>query len=246
MKSGCAALPLTESEVRERLFLLKDDKYKNFHKRLIPTVEEDRIIGVRTPEIRKYAKELSRRGDIDFKSFFEILPHGYVEENNLHAFLIERVRDYDDAMTLTERFLPFIDNWATCDMFSPEIFKKRPEETLCHVKKWLESDYIYTVRYGIVTLLTMFLDELFEENQLALVAKTAEKSALNGGEYYIDMAAAWYFSAALVKQEKSAMSYIQNERLPVWVHNKAIQKAIESLRITAEKKNYLRGLKKIL
>ena len=223
-----------ESKVRRELFALRDEKYRDFHKKLVPTVEEERIIGVRIPALRKYAKELSSETGI---AYLDLLPHHYIEENNLHAFIISGMRDFDEAMRRTEEFLPYIDNWATCDSFMPKVFKKHPAEVYEKVKQWLKSERTYTVRYGIVTLLNNFLDEEFRAEMLDLTAE------LRSDEYYINMAIAWYFSMALVKQYDAALPYIIGRKLDRWTHNKAIQKAIESYRISDETKAYLRTLK---
>lgn len=227
---------MTEQEIRQALFALRDEKYRAFHGKLLPTVQPERLIGVRTPQVRNLARVLAR--EPDGLSYLEILPHHYVEENNLHAFLIETIRDFDRAMAETEKFLPYIDNWATCDMFSPKVFRKHPQAVYSRVRCWLGSDRVYTVRYGIVTLLGQFLGENFQEEQLSLVA------AACCGEYYINMAAAWYFSMALAKQWDAALPWLREERLPVWVHNKAIQKAVESYQVPQERKAYLRTLRR--
>ena len=223
-----------ESRVRRELFALRDEKYRDFHKKLVPTVDEERIIGVRIPELRKYAKALAAECGTEY---LDLLPHHYIEENNLHAFVISGIKDFDEAMRRTEEFLPHIDNWATCDSFMPKVFKKYPDAVYERVKGWLQSEHAYTVRYGIVTLLNNFLDGEFRSEMLDLAA------ALRSDEYYINMAIAWYFSIALVKQYDSALPYIAERKLDKWTHNKAIQKAIESYRISDETKNYLRSLK---
>ncbi len=223
-----------EEKVRRELFALRDEKYKSFHKKLVPTVNEERIIGVRTPELRKYAK---RFPPDDAAVYLDCLPHHYIEENNLHAFLICGIKDFPKALELTEGFLPYIDNWATCDSFMPKVFKKHPDEVLEKVYSWLQSESTYTVRYAIVTLLNNYLDLEFCPDILETVA------GLHSEEYYINMAIAWFFSIALVKQHDSALPYILEHRLDKWVHNKAIQKAIESYRISPESKEYLRSLK---
>lgn len=223
-----------ESRVRRELFAMRDEKYRDFHKKLVPTVEEERIIGVRIPALRKYAKELSSETGI---AYLDLLPHHYIEENNLHAFIISGMRDFDEAMRRTEEFLPYIDNWATCDSFMPKVFKKHPAEVYEKVKQWLKSERTYTVRYGLVTLLNNYLDKEFKADMLDLAAN------LRSEEYYINMAIAWYFSMALVKQYDAALPYIIGRKLDRRTHNKAIQKAIESYRISDETKAYLRTLK---
>jgi len=223
-----------ESKVRRELFSMRDEKYRDFHKKLVPTIDEARIIGVRTPALRKYAKDLSAETG---SAYLDILPHHYVEENNLHAFIISGMKDFGEAMHHTEVFLPYIDNWATCDSFMPKVFKKHPAEVYEKVKQWLKNEHPYTVRYAIVTLLNNFLDEEFRPEMLDLAAR------LRSDEYYINMAIAWYFSIALAKQYDAVLPYITHKRLAPWIHNKTIQKAIESYRISSDTKNYLRSLK---
>lgn len=224
-----------EKNIQTQLFAMQDLKYKDFHSKLVPTVEKGRYIGVRTPVLRKFAQTFSKQPEA--MAFLDTLPHQYIEENNLHAFLIGTIKNFDTAMTYTEKFLPYIDNWGTCDLFSPKIFKKYPDEVYEKVKLWLKSDHTYTVRFGIVTLLGNYLDNEFRPEMLDLV------SELRSEEYYINMAIAWYFSIALVKQYSFALPYIQNRRLSTWVHNKTIQKAVESYRIDKNTKEYLKTLK---
>ena len=223
-----------EARVRRELFALSDEKYREFKKKLLPSVEEERIIGVRTPALRQYAKRLAKESGT---AYLDLLPHHYIEENNLHAFIICGIKDLDEATSRTEEFLPHIDNWATCDSFMPGIFKKHPRTVYDRVREWLKSEHSYTVRYGVVTLLNNFLDGEFRPEMLELA------TGVKSGEYYIDMAVAWYFSIALVKQYDAALPYITECRLSQWTHNKAIQKAIESYRISPERKEYLRTLK---
>ena len=201
----------------------------------MPTVEPDRIIGVRTPELRRYAREFAKTQEAHY--FIENLPHKYYEENNLQAFIIEREKDFNKALELTEKFLPYIDNWATCDMFLPKCFKKNKEEILKYAKKWLKSGHTYTVRYGIGILMNLFLDENFKEEYTELVAN------IKSDEYYVNMMIAWYFATALAKQYDTAVKYIEEKRLDKWVHNKTIQKAVESYRVPVETKEYLKKLK---
>lgn len=223
------------SVIRQELFELQDTGYKEFHQRLIPNIEPDRIIGVRTPILRKYAKQCAKLPDIDI--FLNQLPHTYYEENNLHAFIIETIKDYDTCMEKVQTFLPYIDNWATCDSFSPKVFKKHLPELLDRIKVWIDSDEEYTVRYGVGMLMGHFLDEEFKTEHLDMVVNI--KSEL----YYINMMRAWYIATALAKQYNAALPYIVNQRLDNWTHNKAIQKAVESNRISAEQKKYLRQFK---
>ncbi|MEL3906140.1 MAG: DNA alkylation repair protein [Treponema sp.] len=225
------------NQIQTELFLLQDEAYKAFNKKLVPTVAEDTMIGIRTPVLRKFAKTLFKTRPDDAELFMHILPHRYFEENNLHAFLIECIQDIDQAAAETERFLPFIDNWETCDLFSPPVFKKSPDRIYRHILTWLQSPHCYTVRYGIGLLLSNYLDEEFKREMLDLVAD------IISGEYYVNMMIAWYFSTALVKQYAAAIPYIETKRLRPFTHNKAIQKAVESTRISPEIKAYLKTLK---
>ena len=225
----------TEEEFRRRLFELRDLKYKEFACKLMPTVNPETVIGVRTPELRKFAREFSQRPEAS--EFLEILPHEYYEENNLHGFLIETLRDYDAAVAAIGEFLPYIDNWATCDLISPKIFKKHLPELYEKIKVWLISGRTYTVRFGIGMLMSFYLDDAFQPEMLALVAN------IRSEEYYVNMMIAWYFATALAKQYEGALPYIQEQRLEKWTHNKAIQKAVESYRIGDEAKAYLRTQK---
>jgi 3-methyladenine DNA glycosylase AlkD len=221
--------------IQTRLFALQDLQYKAFQCKLMPTVNPDTVIGVRTPDLRKLAREFAKTPESS--EFIKILPHTYYEENNLHGFLIETIKDYDAAIAAVEAFLPYIDNWATCDLISPKIFKKHLPELYEKIKIWLQSDRTYTVRFGIGMLLGFYLDEAFRPEMLDLVADVRSE------EYYVNMMLAWYFATALTKQYDAALPVIQQRRLAKWTHNKAIQKAIESYRISDETKVYLRTLK---
>ena len=224
------------TELQKRLFSMQDIKYKEFHCQLMPTIDSDTVIGVRSPRLRKLALEI--RNDSKTDAFLHSLPHKYYEENNLHAFIVAGFRDYGKALEYTENFLPYIDNWATCDAFAPKVFGKKREDFLPLVKKWIASDKPYTVRYGIGMLMRFYLDdEYFSEDLLALAAD------IKSDEYYVNMMVAWYFATALAKQYGSAVRFINDKRLSVWTHNKAIQKAIESRRISPETKEYLRTQK---
>jgi 3-methyladenine DNA glycosylase AlkD len=225
----------TEEEIQRRLLKLQDLKYKDFQCKLMPTVSPETVIGVRTPDLRKLAKEFSKTPEAS--EFLKILPHLYYEENNLHGFLIETIRDYDIAIDAVDAFLPYIDNWATCDLISPKVFKKHLPELYEKIKVWLKSDKTYTVRFGIGILMSFYLDDNFRPEMLGLVA------GIRSDEYYINMMIAWYFATALAKQYNSALEYFREQRLAKWTHNKAIQKAIESYRISDETKAYLRTLK---
>ena len=221
--------------ITEILLNKADTTYKSFYSALIPNLNEDIIIGVRIPELRKIAKEIYGSSQAD--KFISELPHKYYDENNLHAFLIELTKEFDDLIIQTERFLPFIDNWSTCDSFNPKIFKNDPQALIPYIFKWLTSDHAFTVRYAIKLLMTFFLDDLFCPEYMLTVAD------IKSEEYYVNMMIAWYFATALAKQYQHAICYLEHEKLPVWIHNKVIQKAIESYKIDVSVKNYLKTLK---
>ena len=223
------------SAIRQRLISLSEPRYRDFSSSLMPNIDKDSILGVRIPALRAYVKELK---DADAESFFTDLPHRYFEENNLHAFLICEIRDLDACIDRLEEFLPYVDNWSTCDSLRPKCFKNNAERLMPYVKKWLASDKEYTVRFGIEVLMCYFLDEHFAPEQIELVAKVRRE------EYYVKMMVAWYFATALAKQWESAVLYIESGALDTWTHNKSIQKARESYRITREQKEYLKTLKK--
>ena len=224
-----------ETLVRERLFAMQDVSYKEFHSALMPTVNPDLIIGVRTPALRKFAAEFAKTPDA--ADFLRILPHTYYEENNLHAFLIEKIGDFDDTVAALNTFLPYVDNWATCDMMSPKCFGRHLPELLSPIRAWLASPHPYAVRFGIGMLMKFYLDEAFSPDYPAMVA------AVEREEYYIKMMVAWYFATALAKQYDAVLPYITERRLDAWTHNKAIQKAVESYRISSEQKEYLKTFK---
>ncbi len=221
--------------ISEELFALQDTEYQVFQSKLMPTIPPETVIGVRTPLLRKLAKELA--GTPQAEHFLQSLPHRYYEENNLHAFLIEQIRDYDTALAETERFLPYINNWATCDCFCPKVFAKHKEELLISLRRWLGSDQTYTVRYAMGMLMRYYLDEDFQPEYLAWVA------GVHSEEYYLNMMRAWYFATALAKQPDAALPWLTDRRLDVWTHNKTIQKAAESYRIPPEMKQQLRELR---
>lgn len=221
--------------ISEELFALQDTEYQVFQSKLMPTIPPETVIGVRTPLLRKLAKELA--GTPQAEHFLQSLPHRYYEENNLHAFLIEKIRDYDTALAETERFLPYINNWATCDCFCPKVFAKHKEELLISLRRWLGSDQTYTVRYAMGMLMRYYLDEDFQPEYLAWVA------GVHSEEYYLNMMRAWYFATALAKQPDAALPWLTDRRLDVWTHNKTIQKAAESYRIPPEMKQQLRELR---
>lgn len=223
-------------KIRKELFDRQDLEYRDFHAKLIPTVEKEKVIGVRTPVLRKYAKSLTWE---EAEEFLGSLPHEYYEENNLHAFLIERERDFGNCIEKLNYFLPYVDNWATCDMMRPKILCRYPEELLEHIDKWILSGDTYTVRFGLNMLMSYYLGDNFKEEYLERAA------AIHTDDYYINMMTAWYFATALAKQYEKTLPFFTEFRLPLWVHNKAIQKAVESRRITAEQKQFLKQLKKI-
>lgn len=221
--------------IEQRLLALQDLKYRDFQRKLIPTVDPDTVIGVRTPQLRALAKELA--GTAEAAEYIKRLPHRYYDENNLHGFLIEKIRDYDAAVAAVEAFLPYVDNWATCDLISPKVFKKHLPELLERIRAWLGSGEVYTVRFGIGMLMSFYLDDAFSPEYPELVA------GVRSEEYYVNMMIAWYFATALAKRWDAALPYIVQRRLDRWTHNKAIQKALESYRITDAQKAYLRTLK---
>ncbi len=243
------AAPMNPIEtIKARLFALRDETYTAFTRKLIPNIAPQTVIGVRTPELRKMAKELMRENvhertkeqgtsDSITDRFLQTLPHEYFEENQLHAFLIEQIGDYDKTMAATEAFLPFVDNWATCDQLSPRVFKKHLPELLDKIKPWLSSGKTYTIRFAIGMLLGHFLDGDFKPEYLEWVA------GVKSEEYYVNMMIAWYFATALAKQYEAALPYIEQHRLSPFTHNKAIQKALESYRVSEERKEHLKRTK---
>lgn len=222
--------------INNELFKLCDPDYKAFHQKLIPNIDPKLIIGVRTPALKKYTNRLF--GTEECSLFLKELPHEFYEENNLHAFLINKIKDFDVCIAEVEKFLPFIDNWATCDGLRPISFKNNAEKLLPYVENWLKSDREYTVRFGIEMLMCHYLDEHFDSKYLNLVA------SVKSDKYYVNMMIAWYFATALAKQWDQTLPYLEQNKLDTWVHNKTIQKAIESFRITEQQKAYLRSLKR--
>lgn len=223
------------TEIQQRLFALQDTGCRDFHAALIPTVDKALVIGVRMPALRALAREL--KGTEQAAAFMAELPHRYYEENNLHAALIGHIRDFDGCMAALEIFLPYVDNWATCDMMNPKALAKDKAALLEHIRLWLQSSHTYTVRFGMGMLMNHFLEEDFREEYLSLVAFVQSE------EYYVRMMQAWYFATALAKQYEAAVTYLEQRKLGVWVHNKTIQKARESYRISGEQKEYLKSLK---
>lgn len=224
-----------EARIRARLFEMQDVQYREFTAKLIPTVSPERIIGVRTPDLRKYAAELSRTEDA--AAFLALLPHRYHEENTLHGFLIGRIADYDACVAALDAFLPYVDNWATCDSIRPRCFKRNLSRLIGEIRRWMASEQTYTIRFGIEMLMCFYLGGAFDPVYLDWVA------ALRSEEYYVNMMIAWFFATALAKQWDAALPVIEARRLDPWVHNKAIQKAVESYRIPADRKNLLRTRK---
>lgn len=222
--------------LRDALFALQDINYKAFHEKLIPTVPPETVIGIRTPVLRRFASDYAKTPDA--AEFRASLPHAYYEENNLHAFLIEKIRDFDQALAALEAFLPYINNWATCDAFAPKVFAKHTDELLPHIESWIASEKTYTVRYGLGTLMRYYLDEHFKPEYLTLAA------GVRSEEYYVNMMIAWFFATALAKQYDAALQILLEHKLDIWTHNKAIQKARESYRITDAQKAYLSTLKR--
>lgn len=226
---------MTTEEIRKRLFEMQDLPYRQFQSNLTPTVPPENMIGVRTPQLRSFAKELFREGDCE--AFLRELPHRYFEENNLHGFLICLIGDYDRCLEQLDRFLPYVDNWATCDQLRPMVFKKHKDRLIGDIRRWISSGETYTVRFGLEMLMTWFLDEDFRPEYLDLAA------GLRSDEYYVNMMIAWFFATALAKQYTQTVPFLERRRLEDWTHRKSIQKACESYRISPEQKQYLRSLK---
>ena len=226
---------MNRDEIVAELFRMRDEEYARMQAKIIPTVPADRIIGVRTPALRAFAKELYR--DPGAEEFLAGVPHRYFDEDQLHAFVISQEKDFDRCLAEVDAFLPFIDNWATCDQLSPKAFKKEPERLLPSVYRWIGSDHPYTVRFAVGMLMQHFLGERFDVKYAELAA------GIRSGEYYVNMMIAWYFATALAKQYEAVLPYLKEKRLDDWVRRKAIQKSVESFRITAEQKAYLRTLK---
>ena len=223
------------TELQRSLFELQDLKYRDFQSKLLPKTEKEKIIGVRTPILRKFAKEFAQTKEA--QKFLRELPHQYYEENNLHLMLVTQIRDYKKCLKEVTQFLPYIDNWATCDLPLPKCFEKHKAELIVDVKNWIASNDTYTIRYGIGVLLRLYLAEDFKDEYPKLV------SAVISDEYYVNMMIAWYFATALAKQWEAVIGYLKDRKLTEWVHRKTIQKAIESNRITEEQKAELRGLR---
>lgn len=222
--------------ITDRLFELKDDSYKEFHQSLIPNINPESIIGIRIPVLRKFAKDVNKNEESDL--FIRSIPHKFYDENVLHGILISEIKDFDKCIYEVDRFLPFVDNWAVCDIISPKCFKKHKDELLQKIFGWTsDSSKLYTCRFGIRMLMNFFLDDDFKPEYLEI------PSHITSDEYYLKMMVAWFFATALAKQWDSTVPYIERKSLDIWTHNKTIQKARESYRITTEQKEYLNSLK---
>ena len=221
--------------VIDRLMEVKDEEYKEFQAKLVPNISPDLIIGVRTPEMRRIAKEVFASDEMD--SFLKELPHKYYEENLVHFFILAMIKDFDTCVNLVEEFLPYVDCWPVSDQATPKSFKKNHDRLLPYIKNWIASDHVYTARFGMRMLMNEYLGEDFKKEYLNLVASK------KGDDYYLKMMVAWYFATALAKQYDEAVKYIEERRLDEWVHKKAIQKAVESYRVTDEHKEYLKSLR---
>ncbi len=227
---------MTNEEIRNRLFELKDEKYKDFTLKIIPGLEPDNVIGVRTPKVAQLTKEIIKSGD--YSSFLDDCPHKYYEEMGIHVAIINLMKDYDSVIREIDRFIPYVDNWATCDGIKPrKAFSKNCDRLIIDAKRWIKSEHIYTKRFGIEMIMNFFLDDNFKREYNDLVA------SIRSDEYYINMMIAWYFATALAKQYNDTIPFIENRRLDEWTHKKTIQKARESYRITEEQKEYLKSLK---
>jgi len=222
-------------DIEKRIISLKDEEYKEFTSRIVPNVDSEKIVGVRVPLLRKLAKEILK--DEGYEAFFAKIPHNTYEENNLHAFMICEIKNYDECINEVDRFLPYVDNWATCDSMRPKVFDKNTDKLMTDIKRWLASKETYTIRFAIEMIMNFYLDDNFNADYLEMVSK------IHSNEYYVNMMIAWFFATALTKQYESALPYIKNNKLDQWVHNKTIQKAIESRLISDEQKIFLKALK---
>lgn len=221
--------------IKNKLFELQNQTLKKFNAKLIPNVSANTVLGIRTPDLKKLAKQLFEQGE--YNAFLQELPHTYLEENHLHTFIISHIKDFDECILQVNKFLPFLDNWATCDSFKPTVFRKNKIQLLKHIKEWLTSGQTYTIRFGVNMLMTHFLDQDFCPEYLDLVVN------IKSSEYYVNMVRAWYFATALAKHYDDVIGIIEDKKLDVWTHNKTIQKAIESYRICDKQKVYFKGLK---
>ena len=223
-------------DIKTHLFSMADSEYKVFQSKLIPTVDKSKIIGVRLPVLKSFAKNIANTEEA--YNFISTLPHQYYDENNLHAFLIAQTKSFDECIEKIDTLLPFVDNWATCDSLRPKCFKNNTDKLLVHIYRWINSEHTYTVRFGIEMLMLYYIDDNFNERYLQTVAQ------IKSDEYYINMMICWYFATTLAKQYKSALPYLENNVLPIHLHNKTIQKAVESYRILPEQKTYLKSLRR--
>ena len=221
--------------LQRQLFDLQDLKYREFHSKLMPGIAKETIIGIRTPVLRNFVKEFRKTDEA--KLFLAELPHQYYEENNIHMMLIAQIRDYETCIAEVNRFLPYINNWATCDLPAPKCFEEYREELLPVIREWLLTTDTYTIRYGIGLLMRLYMDDMYRPEYADLVARVRSE------EYYVNMMIAWYFATALAKQWDTVIPYLEERKLDRWVHQKTIQKAVESFRITPEQKVYLKSLR---
>lgn len=224
-----------DNSIEAHLKTLQDEKYREFHSKLMPTIDPDTIIGIRVPVLRRYAKEIA--GTPEAEAFLKELPHRYYEENNLHGFLLEMRKDYLSLIKELDAFLPYVDNWATCDGIAPKVFKKHTNELVPEIVRWIRSGETYTIRFGVGMLMRFYLDDTFDAAYLQMAAE------IRSEEYYVRMMAAWYFATALAKQYEETIPFLEKKKLDPWTHNKTIQKAIESYRVTEEHKEYLKKLR---
>ena len=228
-------------EITKKLFSLQDEKYRDFQIKLVPGITKEQMIGIRTPDLRALAKEIAANPDTA-SAFLQELPHKYFEENLIHFFIVAMIKDFDECINQVEKFLPYVNCWPVCDQASPKVFKKNHEKLLSLVKNWISSDHIYTSRYGMRILMNEFLGEDFKTEYADLVVSRMSRKG-EAEDYYLKMMAAWFFATALAKHWDQALPFIEQHKLDLWTHNKAIQKAIESFRVSDEHKEYLRKLK---
>ena len=221
--------------MEDKLLKLQDIKYKSFQERLIPNIDKNVIVGIKIPVLRKLAKEMIK--DESYIEFLDSLPHVYLEENLLHAILVSELKDYDECIFRLNLFLPYVDNWEVCDIISPKVFKKNNIKLIDEIQEWLNSKDEYIIRFGIEILMMYYLDDNFDISYHDLVSK------IRSNYYYVNMMIAWYFATALAKKWDNSIKYLEENRLDTWIHNKTIQKSIESYRITKEQKEYLRKLR---
>lgn len=236
-----------ETEIKKYLLKNKDIKNRDFQSKLIPTIDKKTMLGLRTPFLRQYAKMIYKT--TDYKEFLNILPHEYFDENNLHAFIIENIKDYDESLKEINKFLPYIDNWATCDGMCPKVVKNNLNDFLKYIKKWIKNKNTYIVRFGIKMLMSFYLDSEFKPEYLKLVANIKFKSKYKyeninivecPDKYYVEMMIAWFFATAMAKQPNATLPYIKNKKLSSWTHNMTIKKSCESFRVSNKIKNEIK------